>query len=168
MVKITPEEILAERSPFPLRPPPPRHGAGEMSGPVRIQRRRSKGWRMPENCVYVGRPTRWGNPFKLDDWQGAFLALNLGCRGDTAGRRAAAVRLYRLWLCGDWRPVENDTREWFDKEVMTIHPPCFPPTIEEIKLHLAGKNLVCWCPLDGAPCHADVLLEISNGTEPGR
>ena len=31
--------------------------------PKRIQRRRTKGWRMPPNTVYVGRPTRWGNPF---------------------------------------------------------------------------------------------------------
>jgi hypothetical protein len=34
--------------------------------PKRIQRKRTKGWRMPENTVYVGRPTRWGNPA---DWQ---------------------------------------------------------------------------------------------------
>ena len=26
---------------------------------------------------------------------------------------------------------------------------------------LRGKDLACWCPLDG-PCHADVLLEIAN------
>lgn len=31
--------------------------------PERIQRKRSKGWRMPENTVYVGRPTKWGNPY---------------------------------------------------------------------------------------------------------
>jgi hypothetical protein len=31
----------------------------------RIQRKRSAGWRMPENTVYVGRPTRWGNPFRV-------------------------------------------------------------------------------------------------------
>lgn len=31
--------------------------------PVRIQRKRTKGWRMPENTVYVGRPSKWGNPF---------------------------------------------------------------------------------------------------------
>jgi len=31
----------------------------------RIQRRRSKGWTMPENAVYVGRPTKYGNPFKI-------------------------------------------------------------------------------------------------------
>lgn len=26
---------------------------------------------------------------------------------------------------------------------------------------LRGKNLACWC-REGAPCHADVLLEIAN------
>ena len=34
--------------------------------PKRIQRRCSKGWKMPANAVYVGRPTEWGNPFPLD------------------------------------------------------------------------------------------------------
>ena len=33
--------------------------------PQRIQRKRTKGWRMP-NAVYVGRPGRWGNPFIAD------------------------------------------------------------------------------------------------------
>lgn len=40
--------------------------------PKRIQRKRARGWRMPENAVYVGRPTRWGNPFEtaqeFRDW----------------------------------------------------------------------------------------------------
>ena len=31
--------------------------------PIRIQRKRTKGWRMPPNTVYVGRPMIWGNPF---------------------------------------------------------------------------------------------------------
>lgn len=35
--------------------------------PKRIQRKRSKGWKMPANAVYVGRPTKWGNPFKVGD-----------------------------------------------------------------------------------------------------
>jgi len=34
-----------------------------MRTPVRIQRKRTKGWRMPPNTVYVGRGTKWGNPF---------------------------------------------------------------------------------------------------------
>ena len=33
--------------------------------PKRIQRKRTAGWRMPENTVYVGRPTRWGNPYPV-------------------------------------------------------------------------------------------------------
>lgn len=32
--------------------------------PQRIQRQRTKGWRMPPNTIYVGRPTRWGNWYK--------------------------------------------------------------------------------------------------------
>ena len=31
--------------------------------PDPVQRRRTRGWRMPPNTVYVGRPTRFGNPF---------------------------------------------------------------------------------------------------------
>ncbi len=31
--------------------------------PVRVQRRRVKGWRMPAGAVYVGRPSKWGNPY---------------------------------------------------------------------------------------------------------
>lgn len=33
--------------------------------PRRIQRSRAKGWRMPPNTVYVGRPTVWQNPYGL-------------------------------------------------------------------------------------------------------
>ena len=33
----------------------------------RIQRKRTKGWQMPEGAVYVGRPTKWGNPFKAGE-----------------------------------------------------------------------------------------------------
>jgi hypothetical protein len=51
--------------------------------PLRIQRRRSSGWRMPTSAVYVGRPTRWGNPF---DWR-------------ICGR-AEAVRLFEAHLTG--------------------------------------------------------------------
>lgn len=39
--------------------------------PQRIQRRRTKGWRMPERAVYVGRPTKWGNPYPADLFGGS-------------------------------------------------------------------------------------------------
>lgn len=33
--------------------------------PQRIQRKRTKGWRMPNGVIYVGRPSFWANPFKF-------------------------------------------------------------------------------------------------------
>lgn len=40
-----------------------------MNTPKRIQRKRTKGWRIPEGAVCVDRPTKWGNPF-YGDWLG--------------------------------------------------------------------------------------------------
>ena len=31
--------------------------------PKRIQCKRIKGWKMPQNTIYVGRPSKWGNTF---------------------------------------------------------------------------------------------------------
>ncbi len=31
----------------------------------RIQRKRTKGWKMPEGAIYVGRPGKWGNPYRV-------------------------------------------------------------------------------------------------------
>ena len=36
-----------------------------LNKPIRVQRKRVKGWKMPSNTVYVGRPSIWGNPFKF-------------------------------------------------------------------------------------------------------
>lgn len=33
--------------------------------PHRIQRKRTKNWRLPANAVSVTRPGRWGNPFRV-------------------------------------------------------------------------------------------------------
>lgn len=35
--------------------------------PKRVQRKRTKGFRLPVGCVYVGRPTKWGNPYRIGD-----------------------------------------------------------------------------------------------------
>jgi len=34
--------------------------------PTRIQLRRTKGWRKPEGAIVVSRPTKWGNPWRVD------------------------------------------------------------------------------------------------------
>jgi hypothetical protein len=50
----------------------------------RIQRKRTMLWRMPPNTVYVGRPTKWGNTFRVNP------------KSDTS--RRVAVGHYRRWL----------------------------------------------------------------------
>jgi hypothetical protein len=37
---------------------------GVSTMPIRIQRSRAKGWRMPANTIYVGRPSRYGNKYR--------------------------------------------------------------------------------------------------------
>lgn len=36
--------------------------------PSRYQRSRRRGYRAPKGAVYVGRPTRWGNPYRPEDY----------------------------------------------------------------------------------------------------
>lgn len=36
-----------------------------MALPVRVQRKRTKGWKMPPNTVYVGRPSLHGNKYRI-------------------------------------------------------------------------------------------------------
>lgn len=47
--------------------------------PIRIQRKRAKGWRMPPNTVYVGRPTKWGNPFTRENSGVVSPAIRFAC-----------------------------------------------------------------------------------------
>lgn len=138
-----------------------------MSKPVRIQRKRTPGWTMPEGAVYVGRPTKWGNPFNFSASDNCWNALALGCRGDREGRQEAAVKAFRQWICNpSGRIAEMEFGVVIEGGGKKI--PCGPkakaglaPSHTEIQDALRGKNLACWCALD-QPCHADVLLEIAN------
>lgn len=50
--------------------------------PHRVQRKRERGWTMPPNTVYVGRPTKWGNPYRVSE--------NM--------LRIEAVQAFRRWI----------------------------------------------------------------------
>lgn len=102
--------------------------------PIRIQRSRAKGWKTPANTIYVGRPTRFGNPFKIG----------------TPGQDDCMV-------CGD----AEEAVVKFRSEIVTFGGGFVGLTVEDIQRDLRGKNLSCWCRLD-RPCHADVLLELAN------
>jgi hypothetical protein len=100
-----------------------------------------------ENTVYVGRPTKWGDPFKatrvvslvLDHTElpdGSLLSTPRPGERETV---AGAVNAYETELIGE---VEMEGLR-FDE--------------------LSGKNFACWCQI-GQPCHADVLLSLSIET----
>ena len=47
--------------------------------PERIQRSRAKGWRMPADTIYVGRGSKWGNPFTFANSGHVHPALRFAC-----------------------------------------------------------------------------------------
>lgn len=112
--------------------------------PKRIQRKRTKGWKMPENTIYVGRGTKWGNPMKV------------------IGKKVFVQRFHSK----TWVPFDNIVHDnvkkfaitWYQKFMNSNskkHPKKYD--LSELK----GKNLACFCK-EGEPCHADVLIELAN------
>jgi uncharacterized protein DUF4326 len=104
----------------------------------RIQRKRTKGWRMPPNTVYVGRGSRYGNPWRLLNEEGFPLIEHID------GRCVSVPD-------DDWDAAEQKVVDLFREQCLDGLP--LAP--------LRGKNLACWCGI-GKPCHADALLEIAN------
>lgn len=121
--------------------------------PQRIQRKRTKGYDMQAEslalnglpAVYVGRPSRWGNPFSGDS-QKAVDAFQKALTNTTTVHKIGPDSGLFLEFIPPWY--------------------YFISIRDGINI-LRGKNLACWCPLtdkngDAVPCHADVLLETAN------
>lgn len=109
--------------------------------PRRVQLRRTKGWRMPENTVKVDRSTKWGNPYRA------------GIHCD----HQHAVDLHRMALVAGKYRAMGDGGYYVTAEQVALHAIGVRSEIGQLR----GKNLACWCE-PGAPCHADVLLELAN------
>ena len=107
-----------------------------MTKPKRIQMHRRKGgWRKDNpDAVIVSRPGKWGNPFKIGERDH---------ENDIIQDRADAKQAFKAWADDCLDPRSGNSL------FSDLH-------------ELRGKDLACWCPLDG-PCHADVLLELANG-----
>lgn len=132
-----------------------------MSGerPRRIQRRRTNGWRMPEGAVYVGRPSRWGNPYRVgmlvadpvNQWNpiASLHSPTVLDRGEHYRIGYDGTRyIQRVYVILDRSTAVDLFRRLYEFEKFNVS-------------ELRGRDLVCWCPLD-QPCHADVLLKLAN------
>lgn len=116
-----------------------------MAKPVRLRLSRAKGFDLQAHslatnglpAVNVARPGPWGNPFVV------------GIDGD----RAECVRLHRLVMGGF---LVFTSKAVPSKQVEAEN------YARSHIVDLRGKNLACWCGLDGGPCHANTLLEIAS------
>ncbi|MFJ1650063.1 DUF4326 domain-containing protein [Streptomyces sp. NPDC088337] len=121
-----------------------------LAQPARIHRQGTKGWRAPDRAVYVGRGTRWGNPYKVVQRNRCYAVLTddggvIYAHRDETEVRRVATDWYRAWFSGQ------------------------PDLAAAARRQLAGRPLMCWCPLpepgDRDHCHAAVLLAIANEQE---
>ncbi len=124
---------------------------------LRIQRKRTKGFKLPKNTVYVGRGSKWGNPFKL---RGDMIMVDAGHRR----------KIFDKWICyyHDGGHTIKEVVKLFRDMLMDLNSHEVEPEIRErfkwmrdrIK-DLQGKKLSCWCKENDC-CHADVLIEHAN------
>lgn len=132
--------------------------------PVRIQRSLQHKQVSPNGLpiVYVGRGSRWGNPFRLvkysdgkwaikcDDDDKQISALTKLCHAVYDTREDAAkdaVRCYSFWLLPYTH--EGTLNDFLQSQAV----------LEEALLTLKNKNLSCWCKLNET-CHADYLIKL--------
>ena len=135
--------------------------------PIRIQRSRQHKQISPNGLpiTYVGRGSRWGNPFKVvkcaggkwtvktDGIDNCKELLSKHCKAVYDTREEAvtdAINCYNFWLL-PYSHKGGSMMEFYQSMAQT----------ESVIESLKGKNLSCWCKV-GEPCHGDVLLEIAN------
>lgn len=94
--------------------------------PKRIQRKRTRGWHMPRRAVYVGRPTKWGNPFRIGDAGENELPMS----------REETIDRYKRYIK---RRVDLDPRELHGKDLAcwcALNVPCHA----DVLLKLANRG----------------------------
>lgn len=111
-----------------------------MGKPVRIQRKRVKGWVSPPNTVYVGRPGKYGNPYEVDMVAGS--GWGVFRHKSNSAMVVFGIKEQALGHC------------------LILYRQHLIATNLDFGV-LRGKNLSCFCK-EGEPCHADVLLELAN------
>lgn len=137
--------------------------------PLRIQRSRRHIIESPNGLPiqYVGRPSKWGNPFKCVNGQifiktappdqpgPGVIKPSWLLLGD--GDAELVVKLYRSLVQGTIKYSEYtiEQRKIAILKLWGYH-------FSKLKItDLAGMNLSCWCKA-GEPCHVDFLLNHAN------
>lgn len=128
---------------------------GETRTPLRIQRKRTKGWRIPGGAVSVTRLGRFGNPFRI----GHHYKRGVHAGIPRMGLQFIYIEAYEGYQDETYTTIKTaaEAVEWFEWYCTTFNA----DRIKEIQANLRGKDLACFCK-EGAPCHADALLRLAN------
>ncbi len=117
--------------------------------PKRIQRKRTKGWKMPQNTLCATRPGKFGNPFRV----GVYVKIGDGKSG------------FNYLICREEK-YAGPGYVYIDSAETAVHlfreyRRRYPFSPEEVQMIRNADHVACFCNL-GSPCHVDVLLEIAN------
>ena len=118
----------------------------------RIQRKRKKGYRQPEGTRYVGRRTKYGNPFRLSK-DGHIEFFNIK---DNEWQNWSVSSGFKIY------DIIDMYKMWVNKELLfgkSVLPE--PPTIDDLKELKKYKYLSCYCSLSEL-CHVDILIKLIN------
>lgn len=127
--------------------------------PQRIQRTRQHKNISPNELgtIYVGRPSMWGNPFKL---MGDMIYVN-------ASHRRKVFNPWVLYDQNGGHTIDDVVKLFSDLMYDLSSHEVEEPICKRFRLmrdrikDLGNKNLSCWCKI-GSPCHGDVLLKFVN------
>ncbi len=119
-------------------------GRKQSRRPLRLHRPRWRKAAAAPGPLYVGPPTKWGNPFQVRPRIG----------------QARSVILYRAWLNGELTPRILGCAGFGTHEIATLGRR--RRWLLERLPQIAGRDLQCSCPADSVWCHADVLIALAN------
>lgn len=107
---------------------------------------RKPGGRKPDGVIVCSRPSRWGNPWRVEEygdkrkWYRVLDSNGNIVKGSQCPNKARVVAdclwLYRVYL----------------EEMLKLDPAFLDPL-------RTATGLACWCPLDQR-CHVDVIREM--------
>lgn len=111
----------------------------------RVQRKRTKGFRLPPNTKCINRGTDWGNPYRV--------------KQSKAKSKWYVVNPFNVVL------IIRDTKEEALEECLYMYRAYVHRRINNGTLQLSDfdgyENIACFCPTD-QPCHGDEIIKLLN------
>lgn len=119
----------------------------------RIQRKRTKGWRMPPKTKCITRPSNWGNPFKVTKHDSSYYRVSVNVK-NPFDKDALINILTESGPAGFNTKAEASAHAamLFGK-LMDKFPQNYPLSDFD-----GVEHITCFCK-EGEPCHGDEIIK---------